>query len=298
MITNLGLPGILCPQKYVDNGGGFANKSWQALFSNAALIKRSDASNTCLNRNLKFHPLPPTSGEGEDFLAITKARTWNRKYFRLSKWKKKKAAAGHGETWGRWQPDGLKPALANPARVLQEGCHVTRPRLGDLVLTRCSNAGLFNSSGWGDRGQNRQSLPGLARAAPVEERHTKSCLFSLPKASAVIAKAGQQSRLWQTFHQGAVPDAAAGSCVKELRELPCQDRVHALVRAHYPPGKAQVGARDSRFWQKPSMQRLRKATCAPTTDPSTPMSLPKKRFFPLATQAWEYQSAHILHGSW
>lgn len=66
-------------------------------------------------------------------------------------------------------------------------------------------------------------------------------------------------------------------CVKELRELPCQEGVHALARIPYPPSKAQVGGRDSRFWQKPSMQRLRKATCATTADPSTPMSLPKKQ---------------------
>lgn len=35
-------------------------------------------------------------------------------------------------------------------------------------------------------------LPG---AALVKERHTKSCLFSLPKVSAAIVEAGQQSRL-------------------------------------------------------------------------------------------------------
>lgn len=70
----------------------------------------------------------------------------------------------------------------------------------------------------------------------------------------------------------------AAVCAKELRELLlCQERSHALARVHYPPGKAQVGARDSRFWQKPSMQRLRKAACATTTDPSTPTSLPKKQ---------------------
>lgn len=40
----------------------------------------------------------------------------------------------------------------------------------------------------------------------------------------------------------------AAVCARKLRELPCQERVHALARVHYPPGKAQVGARDSRFW--------------------------------------------------
>lgn len=69
----------------------------------------------------------------------------------------------------------------------------------------------------------------------------------------------------------------AAVCVRELRELPCQERVHALARIHHPPRKAQVGGRDSRFWQKPSMQRLRKATCVTTTDLSTPMPLPKKQ---------------------
>ena len=76
-ITTIGLLWLLCLQKNTDNRAGFANKSLQALFSNTALIKLSAANNTSLNRDLKFHPLPPTSREGEDFLEIDKASTQN-----------------------------------------------------------------------------------------------------------------------------------------------------------------------------------------------------------------------------
>lgn len=48
------------------------------------------------------------------------------------------------------------------------------------------------------------------------------------------------------------------------RENPCS------CQGPLPSREGSVGAGDSRFWQKPSMQRLRKATCASIHSNVTP----------------------------
>lgn len=185
MITALGLPWILCPQNYVDNGGGFANKSWQALFSNTALIKPTDASNTCLNRNLKISSTSSHQREGEDFLTITKARTWNRKYFRLSKREKKKTAAEHGENWERWQPDGLKP-------------------IWPIQLQCCSRAAMSPDKGWETWCLHTVTKQDYLTPAVegTEDRTDSHCQAWLQQ---LLSKKGTQSPACSPFQRSVLP---------------------------------------------------------------------------------------------
>lgn len=147
--------------------------------------------------------------------------------------------------------------------------------LWPIQLQWCRRAAMSPDQGWEIWGSH--AVPKWDYLTPVVQRTEDStdshCQAWLKQLS---SKKGTQSPVCSPFQRSALPYQRqvgragydrpytrerfrmlllAAACAKELRELPCQERVHALARVHRPPEKAQVGARDSRLWQtqKPSM---------------------------------------------